>query len=53
MDNQSEYVAMMLDECTKSVAKRCAEICDQGFVTQMTSTGAAQKIREEFGLNDA
>jgi hypothetical protein len=37
---------------TQAVAEECARICEEGEATQMTSGGAAQKIREVFGLNE-
>lgn len=36
----------------QSVAEECVRICEEGEATQMTSMGAAQKIRETFGLID-
>lgn len=32
------------------ILNECLEICEKGTATQMTSSGAAQQIRQRFGL---
>jgi hypothetical protein len=41
-----------VNEFAKQIILECIIICENGTATQMTSAGAAEKIKEHFGLYD-
>lgn len=41
-----------LDLFGDMIIKKCIELCEEGDITQMTASGAADKIRQHFGIKE-
>jgi len=48
--NISEDCQHRIEMLAELIVRECIEICLTGTDTQMTSEGAAQKIRQHFGV---
>jgi hypothetical protein len=49
IDWSSDY-SEELKMYTEFIIRKCIEICEQGTITQTTSFGASQNIKNHFGL---
>lgn len=48
-DTSGKWVrAEDVNDICRAITSKCIEICENGFDTQMTSTGAADMIRQHF-----
>lgn len=50
--NVNEWIDQYNERLTKLIINECQQICQQGTITQMSSSGAIEAIKLHFGIND-
>ena len=51
-DYPAPEMALRAQKLVELVVRECVNICEQGSNTQMTSSGAADRIRLHFGVGN-
>jgi len=48
----SDGINIRIEKFAEMIVRECMEICESGTATQTTSAGAAQQIRQHFGVKE-